>query len=72
MDIGKDEDFRKWLRNAGVDEIAEILEHYEMKRRLLWVAGSVDFYRRDRYDLDAVYATRIAACKERKETLGFA
>lgn len=59
-----DAEFSAWLDAAPTeDALREAYLLLEAKRAHLWTAGHLDSFRRDRYELDARYVTRLVQIK---------
>lgn len=66
-------EFDSWITdpctNAG--DLTEAIAVLGAKRDLLWMNGSTDSYRRDRYEADHRYMKRIAICKTALQKQGY-
>lgn len=59
-----DTDFAAWLASAPTeDELRDAYVRLEAKRASLWTPGTLDSFRRDRYERDAGYVQRLVRIK---------
>lgn len=64
-------EFSTWVETATPNDLAVATVAYEGSRRLLWMSGADDSYRRDRHERDQVLTEKLVACKRRLRELGF-
>lgn len=64
-------EFQNWLTSplTSARDLDEAISVMKAKQALLWEDGADDSYYRDRYERDARYTKRIAACEAEKTKL---
>jgi len=59
-----DFEFTEWLETVATeDELREAYLLLEQRRSHLWTRGHLDSFRRDRFEIDARYVTRLVRIK---------